>query len=138
MLLVDGKHFYVGSANFDWRALTQVKELGASVYNCSCLAEDMQKIFDVYWFMGKPNQSLPHQWPMKYSTSFNRFTPLKVQLNNTRSTVYLARDWSQDNSETDHKTTTRLITRQQRDWSQDNSETGHKTTVRLITRQQRD
>ena len=24
MLLVDGKHFYVGSANFDWRALTQV------------------------------------------------------------------------------------------------------------------
>ena len=24
MLLVDGKHFYVGSANFDWRSLTQV------------------------------------------------------------------------------------------------------------------
>ncbi|KAK2176723.1 hypothetical protein NP493_644g05000 [Ridgeia piscesae] len=89
MLLVDGKHFYVGSANFDWRSLTQVKELGASVYNCSCLAEDMQKIFDVYWFMGKLNQSLPHQWPREYSTSFNRFTPLKVQLNNTRSTVYL-------------------------------------------------
>ena len=23
--LVDNKHFYVGSANFDWRSLTQVK-----------------------------------------------------------------------------------------------------------------
>ena len=25
MWLVDGKHFYVGSANLDWRALTQVQ-----------------------------------------------------------------------------------------------------------------
>ncbi|KAI0210847.1 5'-3' exonuclease PLD3 [Lamellibrachia satsuma] len=90
MLLVDGKHFYVGSANFDWRSLTQVKELGTALYNCTCIAEDMQKIFDVYWFMGKPNQTLPHGWPKNYSTPFNRLTPLHIQMNNTRTAVYLA------------------------------------------------
>lgn len=26
-MIVDGKHFYVGSANFDWRSLTQVSFL---------------------------------------------------------------------------------------------------------------
>jgi len=26
LMLVDRKHFYLGSANFDWRALTQVRQ----------------------------------------------------------------------------------------------------------------
>ncbi len=28
--IVDNKHFYVGSANFDWRSLTQVKNVDKS------------------------------------------------------------------------------------------------------------
>ena len=51
--LVDGEHFYVGSANFDWRSLTQVKEVGLLVKNCACLAQDMAKIWDVYWALGR-------------------------------------------------------------------------------------
>lgn len=31
----------------DWRSLSQVKELGLTVLNCSCLANDYAKIFDV-------------------------------------------------------------------------------------------
>lgn len=31
----------------DWRSLTQVKELGIFGYNCSCLAKDVNKIFEV-------------------------------------------------------------------------------------------
>jgi hypothetical protein len=50
--IVDGKHFYVGSANFDWRSLTQVKEVGLLVKNCACLAQDVVKIWDVYWILG--------------------------------------------------------------------------------------
>ena len=42
----DGKHFYIGSANMDWRSLSQVKELGVLVTNCSCLAKDVTKIFN--------------------------------------------------------------------------------------------
>ncbi len=51
--IVDGQHFYVGSANFDWRSLTQVKEVGLLVKNCACLAQDVAKIWDVYWILGK-------------------------------------------------------------------------------------
>ena len=54
-------HFYVGSANFDWRSLTQVKELGVLAMNCPTLAEDMSKIFEVYWTLGGPNQQIPDE-----------------------------------------------------------------------------
>ena len=53
------KHFYVGSANFDWRSLTQVKEMGVLVTNCPCLAQDMGKIWDVYWALGGTGKSVP-------------------------------------------------------------------------------
>lgn len=45
--LIDGHAFYLGSANQDWRALTQVKELGIVGRNCSCLVDDFKKIFSV-------------------------------------------------------------------------------------------
>lgn len=45
--VIDNKHFYIGSANMDWRSFTQVKELGIFAQNCSCLATDINKIFDV-------------------------------------------------------------------------------------------
>lgn len=45
--VVDRTHVYVGSANMDWRSLSQVKELGLVAMNCSCLAKDYAKIFDV-------------------------------------------------------------------------------------------
>ena len=32
MWLVDGKHFYVGSANQDWRALTQVFSISRGMF----------------------------------------------------------------------------------------------------------
>uniref|UniRef100_A0A3Q3SGU3 5'-3' exonuclease PLD3 n=1 Tax=Mastacembelus armatus TaxID=205130 RepID=A0A3Q3SGU3_9TELE len=87
--VVDKKHIYIGSANMDWRSLTQVKELGAVVYNCSCLAADLGKIFEAYWFLGV-SQSIPSPWPSNFSTLFNKDTPLQLPLNNTPSDVYLS------------------------------------------------
>ncbi|XP_067364025.1 5'-3' exonuclease PLD3 isoform X1 [Channa argus] len=87
--IVDKKHIYIGSANMDWRSLTQVKELGAVVYNCSCLAADLGKIFEAYWFLGE-SQSIPSPWPASFSTLYNENTPLQLQLNNTPSSVYLS------------------------------------------------
>ncbi|EDS44913.1 phospholipase D3 [Culex quinquefasciatus] len=77
--VIDRRHFYVGSANMDWRSLTQVKELGVLAVNCSCLATDIAKIFDVYWDMGVPNAQLPDQWPAAYSTKYNANNTLSVQ-----------------------------------------------------------
>ncbi|TRZ10480.1 hypothetical protein HGM15179_016621 [Zosterops borbonicus] len=88
--LVDGAHLYVGSANMDWRSLTQVKELGAAVYNCSCLAQDLGKIFEAYWALGVPEASIPAPWPDNFSTSFNAETPLELPLNGTAAAVYFS------------------------------------------------
>lgn len=88
--VVDGKHLYIGSANMDWRSLTQVKELGSTVYNCSCLAQDLGKIFDVYWTLGEPNATIPSPWPDKFSTNFNKETPMETAMNNTQALVYLS------------------------------------------------
>ncbi|XP_031982804.1 phospholipase D3 isoform X3 [Corvus moneduloides] len=88
--LVDGVHLYVGSANMDWRSLTQVKELGAAVYNCSCLAQDLGKIFEAYWALGVPDASIPAPWPDNYSTAFNMETPLELALNDTAAAVYFS------------------------------------------------
>ncbi|KAI3354007.1 hypothetical protein L3Q82_018564, partial [Scortum barcoo] len=86
--VVDKKHIYIGSANMDWRSLTQVKELGAVVYNCSCLAADLGKIFEAYWFLGE-SRSIPSPWPSSFATLYNKDTPLQLPLNNTPSNVYL-------------------------------------------------
>ncbi|XP_003968741.2 phospholipase D3 [Takifugu rubripes] len=87
--VVDGKHIYIGSANMDWRSLTQVKELGTAIYNCSCLAADLGKIFEAYWFLGD-SQSIPSTWPDSFTTLYNKDTPLQLPLNNTPSRVYLS------------------------------------------------
>ncbi|CAI9557573.1 unnamed protein product [Staurois parvus] len=88
--VVDGKHLYIGSANMDWRSLTQVKELGSAVYNCSCLAQDLEKIFDAYWTLGTSNATIPSPWPDKFSTIYNKDTPMEMIVNNTQTLVYLS------------------------------------------------
>ncbi|NXY84181.1 PLD3 Phospholipase, partial [Alcedo cyanopectus] len=88
--LVDGAHLYLGSANMDWRSLTQVKELGVAIYNCSCLAQDLGKIFEAYWALGVPGASIPDPWPDSYSTPFNIDTPLILKLNDSDSAVYFS------------------------------------------------
>lgn len=87
--VVDKRHIYIGSANMDWRSLTQVKELGVVVYNCSCLAADLGKIFEAYWLLGH-SQSVPSPWPDSFTTVYNKDTPLQLPLNSTPSSVYLS------------------------------------------------
>lgn len=78
--IIDRTHFYVGSANMDWRSLTQVKELGIVGYNCSCLATDVAKIFDVYWKLGENNSKIPPRWPDDLRTYINDSRPMEVKL----------------------------------------------------------
>lgn len=109
--IVDRKHLFIGSANMDWRALTQVtpniccrrqttdslisafavqvKELGVVIYNCSSLGKDLRKIFQSYWVMGQPNSSLPHRWPAEFDTAINKHRPLVVKTGNVSSRIYL-------------------------------------------------
>lgn len=83
--VVDQKHIYLGSANMDWRSLTQVKELGVLVENCSCLARDMEKIFSVYWQLGKEDAQIPNKWPEGLSTKINVNNPVRVNISTDSS-----------------------------------------------------
>ncbi|XP_013141690.1 PREDICTED: phospholipase D3-like isoform X2 [Papilio polytes] len=75
--IVDRTHFYIGSANMDWRSLTQVKELGIVAYNCSCMATDLGKIFDVYWQLGVAD-AVPATWPPALATDINMQRPANI------------------------------------------------------------
>ncbi|KAI5936926.1 5'-3' exonuclease PLD4 [Manis javanica] len=88
--IVDGKHIYLGSANMDWRSLTQVKELGAVIYNCSRLAQDLEKTFQTYWVLGAPKAVLPKPWPQSFSSHINRFHPFQGQFDGVPTTAYFS------------------------------------------------
>ncbi|XP_077092096.1 5'-3' exonuclease PLD3 isoform X2 [Siphateles boraxobius] len=89
--VVDKKHMYLGSANMDWRSLTQVKEVGVTVEDCSCLAQDASRIFDVYWDIGaQKNGSLPPFWPGRFSALSSSKYPLAVKFNGVPARVYLS------------------------------------------------
>ncbi|KAH1168466.1 5'-3' exonuclease PLD3-like isoform X1 [Mauremys mutica] len=88
--VVDGKHVYIGSANMDWRSLTQVKELGAVLYNCSCVAGDLHRIFAMYRALGGQGASLPTVWPAYVSAKSSLSRPLKLQLNGSSAELYLS------------------------------------------------
>ncbi|XP_050689368.1 5'-3' exonuclease PLD3-like isoform X2 [Eriocheir sinensis] len=90
MWLVDGRHLYLGSANMDWRSLTQVKELGIVIYNCSSLASDMMKIFEVYWQLGKEGAVIPPSWPAPLETIYNINNQMPLSLSGTPVNTYLA------------------------------------------------
>ncbi|XP_045887251.1 5'-3' exonuclease PLD3 isoform X2 [Micropterus dolomieu] len=89
--VVDQKHLYLGSANMDWRSLSQVKEVGLSVEDCSCLAQDAFRIFGVYWSIGDPNNgSLPPYWPARLSALSSSQDPLRLKFNGVPAQVYLS------------------------------------------------
>ena len=70
--------------------LPQVKELGVVMYNCSCLARDLTKIFEAYWYLGQAGSSIPSTWPRSYDTRYNQETPMEICLNGTPALAYLA------------------------------------------------
>ncbi|XP_071362822.1 5'-3' exonuclease PLD3 isoform X2 [Trachinotus anak] len=89
--VVDQKHFYLGSANMDWRSLSQVKEVGLLVEDCSCLAQDAFGIFGVYWSIGGAhNGSLPPYWPARLSAQSSSQNPLHLKFNGVPAQVYLS------------------------------------------------
>ncbi|XP_061462229.1 5'-3' exonuclease PLD3-like [Rhineura floridana] len=88
--VVDQKHIYIGSANMDWRSLTQVKELGALLYNCSCIARDLHRIFAIYRMLGKEGASIPAAWPAGLAAESSLTHPLELHLNGTGAQLYLS------------------------------------------------
>lgn len=76
----------MGSANLGTRGTSFTKELGMFVQNCSKLAEDARKIFDLYWSIdGLKN--LPKKYPRGLESKINLKHPLRI-LNSHDGTIY--------------------------------------------------
>ncbi|XP_067938490.1 5'-3' exonuclease PLD3-like [Watersipora subatra] len=79
-IISDMSAFYLGSANMDWRSLTQIKEMGVHVSQCRCpIVDDLYKIFQIYWLIGN-NNTLPDSWPKELDTHYNISHPLAIRL----------------------------------------------------------
>ncbi|KAL3971832.1 E3 ubiquitin-protein ligase [Sarotherodon galilaeus] len=87
--VVDRKHFYIGSASMDWRSLATRKELGVLVYNCSCLALDLHKVFSLYWGL-QYKDFIPSFWSKRLFAVSNRDTPLNLTINGTKALAYVS------------------------------------------------
>ncbi|KAM4591634.1 inactive phospholipase D5-like [Odontesthes bonariensis] len=87
--VVDRTHFYIGSASMDWRSLATRKELGVLVYNCSCLALDLHKVFSLYWGLHYKD-FIPSFWSKRLFALFNRDRPLELEVNSTNALAYIS------------------------------------------------
>ncbi|XP_061692728.1 inactive phospholipase D5-like isoform X4 [Syngnathoides biaculeatus] len=86
--VVDRRHFYIGSGSMDWRSLATKKELGVMVYNCSCLALDLHRVFNVYWGL-QYKDFIPSFWSKRLFAFFNKDSPLELTLNSTKAQAYV-------------------------------------------------
>ncbi|XP_026165865.1 inactive phospholipase D5-like isoform X1 [Mastacembelus armatus] len=87
--VVDRRHFYIGSASMNWRSLATRKELGVLVYNCSCLALDLHRVFSLYSGL-QHKDFIPSFWSKRLFALFNRDTPLDLTLNSTKAQAYVS------------------------------------------------
>jgi phospholipase D3/4 len=71
--IFDGSTIYLGSANMDWKSLTQVKELGVVVEDCPTLAEDATRYFEGWLaFSALPPESV---WVTDHAAGITRKVP---------------------------------------------------------------
>ncbi|KAJ4952035.1 hypothetical protein NE237_028867 [Protea cynaroides] len=80
----DSKDIYIGSANNDWKSLTQVKELGIYLVNCSSVATKVEVYFNNLWKLAFLNSSLytktvwDQQWQIKRQVPcWSHFVPFQ-------------------------------------------------------------
>ncbi|XP_019939566.2 inactive phospholipase D5 [Paralichthys olivaceus] len=88
-VIVDRKHVYIGSADMDWRSLSKRKELGVLLFNCSCLALDLHRVFSFYWQLHERDY-IPSIWSKRVTALYGRHNALELQLNATHATAYVS------------------------------------------------
>ncbi|KAM3624434.1 uncharacterized protein V6R79_023336 [Siganus canaliculatus] len=87
--IVDRKHIYIGSADMDWRSLSKRKELGLVVYNCSCLALDLHRVFSFYRQLHERDY-IPSIWSKRVTALYGKNEALELLLNGSQATAYLS------------------------------------------------
>jgi len=89
-MLVDDSVAYIGSANFDWRSLSQVKELGIIIQGCHTLVNSFVLVWRQYWYLGAPNMHVPKQWPVDFWPLYNNNTPMMIEVGGNKVASWVA------------------------------------------------
>ncbi|XP_074604457.1 5'-3' exonuclease PLD3-like [Brevipalpus obovatus] len=89
-IITDNQTVFIGSANMDWRSLSEVKEMGIYIQNCPQIATDLEKIFQVYWILGQSGSEIPTKWPDYLSTTYNMANPMKINLSGIQTKLYIS------------------------------------------------
>lgn len=69
--------------------LTQRKELGVTVFNCSCLALDLHRVFLFYWQL-HDRDYIPSIWSKRVTALYGRHDGLELQLNSSQAVAYVS------------------------------------------------
>lgn len=69
--------------------ISQMKELGVIVYNCSCLVLDLQRIFALYSSLRYKNK-VPPSWSKRLYGVYDTQNKLTLQLNETKSEAFVS------------------------------------------------
>ena len=115
--IFDSIHLYLGSANMDWKSISQVKEIGAVVEDCPELAADAARYFESWWAFSAlsptsqeafdPTVRIDRRVPSwstliatskrfqsplaeKYATEYSARTPLRLALNGEQCGVFVS------------------------------------------------
>lgn len=67
----------------------QMKEFGIIIYDCSCLAMDLNKIFSLYWQL-QYKEFVPSIWSKKLTALYNKDRSLQLYLNDTEAKAYIS------------------------------------------------
>ena len=67
----------------------QRKELGVLVYNCSCLAIDLHRVFSFYWQL-QNRDYVPSIWSKRVTALYGKDNPVTLYLNDTEVTAYVS------------------------------------------------
>ncbi len=102
-MVVDGREFYLGSANFDWRALEHIQELGVRVQS-EPLTRDLLNLFEYDWAFaaGEPTPS-PRPRPVEGITCAMDRRQVRARFRNLVHVqpVYSPKGWLPDESQWD-------------------------------------
>ncbi|MCD4785911.1 MAG: hypothetical protein K8T10_18995 [Candidatus Eremiobacteraeota bacterium] len=87
--IVDGRFVFLGSQNFDWRALNQNHEIGVYIENRK-IAREIEKIFNLDWQICVNPKSAGKLLKQKTNEIINRSNPVKIMVDDEEVIVYPA------------------------------------------------
>jgi phosphatidylserine/phosphatidylglycerophosphate/cardiolipin synthase-like enzyme len=80
--IVDGGEIFLGSQNFDWRALKHIHELGIRIHNKQ-LASIYQDIFELDWKIAEPN----HEYNLQTDIKFKKYSHPIILIDSSHDTI---------------------------------------------------